>query len=111
MWLILPQGVNGRKLIGSLTWLFHVESTGTIGTPTAQLLHYPIPKKPIEGFSAHVRIVCSQLQMVGTEYAAQEITVTNYTGDARDYLKKLIGLMGATFTPSMSGKNTVLIAA
>ncbi|KAF8268967.1 hypothetical protein EI94DRAFT_1726344 [Lactarius quietus] len=87
------QGVNGRKLIGSLTWLFHVESTGTIGAPTAQLLHYPIPKKPIEGFSAH------------------EITVTNYTGDARDYLKKLIGLMGATFTPSMSGKNTVLIAA
>lgn len=87
------QGVSGRKLIGSLTWLFHVESTGIIGTPTAQLLHYPVPKKPIEGFSAH------------------EITVTNYTGDARDYLKKLIGLMGATFTPSMSGKNTVLIAA
>ncbi|KAH9051825.1 hypothetical protein EDB87DRAFT_672208 [Lactarius vividus] len=86
------QGVSERKLIGSLTWLFHVESTGTIGTPTAQLLHYPVPKKPIEGFSAH-------------------ITVTNYTGDARDYLKKLIGLMGATFTPSMSGKNTVLIAA
>jgi hypothetical protein len=51
------QGVSGRKLIGSLTWLFHVQSTGTIGTPTAQLLHYPIPKKPIEGFSAHVRIV------------------------------------------------------
>lgn len=87
------KGVNERKLIGSLTWLFHVQCTGTIGTPTAQLLHYPIPKKPIEGFSAH------------------EITVTNYTGDARDYLKKLIGLMGATFTPSMSGKNTVLIAA
>ena len=37
--------------------------------------------------------------------------MTNYTGDARDYLKKLIGLMGAIFTPSMSGKNTVLIAA
>jgi hypothetical protein len=47
----------------------------------------------------------------GAYYAVQEITVTNYTGDARDYLKKLIGLMGATFTPSMSGKNTVLIAA
>ncbi|KAI0271257.1 hypothetical protein BC834DRAFT_966777 [Gloeopeniophorella convolvens] len=87
------QGVNRRKLIGSLTWLFHVESTGNLSTPTAQLLHYPIPKKPIEGFSAH------------------EITVTNYTGEARDYLKKLISLMGATFTPSMSGKNTVLIAA
>ena len=35
----------------------------------------------------------------------------NYTGGARDYLKKLIGVMGATFTPSMSSTNTVLIAA
>lgn len=43
--------------------------------------------------------------------ALQEITVTNYTGEAREYLKKLIMAMGATFTPSMSGKNTVLIAA
>ncbi|KAI0292334.1 hypothetical protein B0F90DRAFT_1770582 [Multifurca ochricompacta] len=73
------QGVNGRKVIGSLTWLFHVESTGTIGTPTAQLLHYPIPKNRLKGF-----------------WPMCEITVTNYTGDARDYLKKLIGLMGAT---------------
>ena len=87
-----------------------MESTGTIGTPTAQLLHYPIPKKLIEGFSAHVRILLVKFKR-GTDYAVQEITVTNYTGDARDYLKKLIGLMGATFTPSMSGKNTVLIAA
>lgn len=61
---LIFQGVNGRKLIGSLTWLFHVESTGTIGTPTAQLLHYPIPKKPIEGFSAHVRAVGLSSQRV-----------------------------------------------
>ena len=40
---------------------------------------------------------------------SQEITVTNYTGEAREYLKKLITAMGATFTPSMTGKNTVLI--
>ena len=38
-------------------WLFHVESTGTIGAPTAQLLHYPVPKKSIEGFSAHMRVL------------------------------------------------------
>ena len=42
---------------------------------------------------------------------SQEITVTNYTGDARDYIKKLITLMDAKFTPSMSVKNTVLVAA
>jgi twin BRCT domain len=37
--------------------------------------------------------------------------VTNYTGEAREYLKKLITAMGAQFTPSMSGRNTVLVAA
>jgi hypothetical protein len=41
---------------------------------------------------------------------AQEITVTNYTGAARDYLKKLIQVMGAKFTPSMSQSNKVLVA-
>lgn len=46
-----------------------------------------------------------------TAYISQEITVTNYTGEAREYLKKLITTMGASFTPSMTGKNTVLIAA
>lgn len=37
--------------------------------------------------------------------------MTNYTGESREYLKKLITAMGAQFTPSMSGRNTVLIAA
>lgn len=40
----------------------------------------------------------------------QEITVTNYTGAARDYLKKLIQVMGGKFTPSMSQSNKVLVA-
>lgn len=39
------------------------------------------------------------------------ITVTNYSGKHRDYLKKLILTMGAEFTPSMSNKNTAVIAA
>jgi hypothetical protein len=41
----------------------------------------------------------------------KEITVTNYTGESREYLKKLIMAMGAQFTPSMSGRNTVQVAA
>jgi mediator of DNA damage checkpoint protein 1 len=41
----------------------------------------------------------------------KKITVTNYQGFARDYLKKLIELMGAQFTPTLSGHNTVVIAA
>ncbi|TFK17473.1 hypothetical protein FA15DRAFT_761050 [Coprinopsis marcescibilis] len=82
-----------HRTIGTLAWLYHVQSTGVVTRPLDQLLHYPIPKRRIEGFNAH------------------EITVTNYTGEAREYLKKLITTMGARFTPSMSGKNTVLIAA
>ncbi|THH15096.1 hypothetical protein EW146_g5335 [Bondarzewia mesenterica] len=87
------KAVRDNKIIGTLSWIFHVQTTGIITSPTAQLLHYPIPKKSIEEFASH------------------EITVTNYTGESREYLKKLITLMGATFTPSMSGRNTVLIAA
>jgi hypothetical protein len=57
------------------------------------LLHYPIHDKPIEGFHQEL------------------ITITNYTGEARDYLKRLITVMGAKFTPNMSQANTTLVAA
>ncbi|KAK0461234.1 uncharacterized protein EV420DRAFT_1531024 [Desarmillaria tabescens] len=81
------------KTIGTLAWLFNVQATGTLSRPVDQLLHYPIPRKPVEGFSSHI------------------ITITNYTGETRDYLKKLIDAMGASFTANMSGANTVVIAA
>ncbi|KAG6820065.1 hypothetical protein H0H93_005688 [Arthromyces matolae] len=87
------QAVRQNKTIGTLPWVFHIHSNGTFSSPMDQLLWYPIPKRHIEGFSGH------------------EITVTNYTGEAREYIKRLIITMGAIFTPSMSGKNTVLIAA
>ncbi|KAK7677912.1 hypothetical protein QCA50_019102 [Cerrena zonata] len=82
-----------KKMIGSLSWLRYVRLTGKISRPTDQLLHYPIPKRTVEGFSNH------------------SITITNYTGKDREYLKKLIATLGGDFTPSMSGKNTVVIAA
>ncbi|EGN97163.1 hypothetical protein SERLA73DRAFT_161344 [Serpula lacrymans var. lacrymans S7.3] len=87
------RAARAGKTIGTLSWLFHVESSGTMSRPTDQLLHYPIPKRLIEGFASH------------------EITITNYTGDSRDYLKRLISAMGAKFTPSMSTSNTIVIAA
>ncbi|KAJ7770143.1 hypothetical protein DFH07DRAFT_266653 [Mycena maculata] len=81
------------KVVGTLTWVFCVHTSGTMSSPMDQLLHYPARKVPIEDFSKH------------------QITVTNYTGDARDYIKRLIHTMGAKFTPNMSNSNTVLIAA
>ncbi|KAH7904938.1 hypothetical protein BJ138DRAFT_847927, partial [Hygrophoropsis aurantiaca] len=78
-------------LIGTITWLFSVESSGTLSAPTDNLLWYPVPQTGIRGFKD------------------MEITITNYTGVSRDYLKKLITVMGAKFTPSMSASNKVLI--
>ncbi|KAG1786369.1 uncharacterized protein HD556DRAFT_1248380 [Suillus plorans] len=79
-------------LIGNLTWMFHVDASGMLNDPHESLLWYPVPRGGIPGLNE-----C-------------EITVTNYTGAARDYLKKLIQVMGARFTPSMSQSNKVLVA-
>ncbi|KAJ7647272.1 hypothetical protein FB45DRAFT_892928 [Roridomyces roridus] len=81
------------KVVGTLAWIFYVHTTGIMTSPMDQLLHYPVRKKEIENFSKH------------------RITVTNYTGEAREYIKRLISLMGAQYTPTMSNVNTILIAA
>ncbi|KAI0665873.1 hypothetical protein C8Q78DRAFT_480053 [Trametes maxima] len=83
-----------RLTIGTLAWLWLVRASGTLTRPADQLLHYPIPDTPADGFTKQV------------------ITVTNYTGKDREYLKKLITLMGGEFTASMSAeRNTVVVAA
>ncbi|KAG2130893.1 hypothetical protein DEU56DRAFT_740363 [Suillus clintonianus] len=78
-------------LIGNLTWMFHVDASSTLNDPHDSLLWYPVPRGGIPGLN-------------------ECITVTNYSGAARDYLKKLIQIMGGRFTPSMSQSNKVLVA-
>lgn len=97
-------------MVGSLAWLFHVQSTGALVSPVDQLLHFPIPRHPVAGFDQHVWFLYLTRKTFTHRYG-QEVTVTNYTGQSRDYLKKLIDLMGGKFTASMSGKNTALVAA
>ncbi|KAJ6593982.1 hypothetical protein B0H19DRAFT_920627 [Mycena capillaripes] len=87
------KAIEEGKVVGTLNWVFYVHATGVLSSPMDQLLHYPVRKVPLENFSSH------------------QITVTNYTGEARDYLKRLIHTMGAKFTPNMTGSNSVLIAA
>ena len=106
------QALAEGKTIGTLAWLFYVERVGVVSRPRDQLLHYPIRNRPIEGFADHVSRVNHVSQMtLFTCGCGQEITVTNYQGDARQYLKKLIEAMGAKFTSTMSGRNTIVIAA
>ncbi|GBE87637.1 hypothetical protein SCP_1103140 [Sparassis crispa] len=87
------RALKAKKTIGSMTWLWHVRSTGAPSRPTDKLLHYPIPKGAPEGFAEH------------------SITITNYTGKDREYLKKLVSTMDGKFTASMSNTNTIVIAA
>ncbi|KAH9915024.1 uncharacterized protein BXZ73DRAFT_106335 [Epithele typhae] len=83
-----------EKTIGTLAWLWYVRASGKLSRPADQLLHYPIPDSPASGFEKEV------------------VTVTNYTGKDREYLKKLITLMGGEFTASMSAeKNSIVVAA
>ncbi|KAJ7198551.1 hypothetical protein GGX14DRAFT_665967 [Mycena pura] len=81
------------KTIGTLGWLLNVQLIGVFSSPMDQLLHFPYPAHKVQDFEKH------------------HISVTNYTGETRDYLKKLISLMGGNFTPSFSTSNTVLVAA
>ncbi len=87
------QAFRENKTIGSLAWLFHVQKPGTIVRPEDHLLHYPRHHRGILNFDKHV------------------MTISNYSDDARAYLKKLITLMGGTFTPEMNQQNTIVIAA
>ncbi|KAL5495911.1 ESC4 [Sanghuangporus weigelae] len=87
------KAVRANKTVGTLSWLFSVQKSSIVISPLDQLLHFPSPLPPLHGFENH------------------KITATNYEGDARRYLKKLIELMGGSFTPQMTAQNTVVVAA
>ncbi|CAE6385948.1 unnamed protein product, partial [Rhizoctonia solani] len=80
-------------IIGTPAWILYVTSTGLWSAPREHLLHYPYPEHPVPGF------------------ADQHITVTNYVGEAREYLKKLISSLGGKFTPSLTLKNVCVVAS
>ncbi|KAK3844359.1 MAG: BRCT domain-containing protein [Linnemannia gamsii] len=78
---------NDGKIVGSADWLYHILSTGEFTSPKAALLHYPIPHEHVPGMSSLV------------------ITVSNYTGQLREYLKRMILAMGGNYKATLSSKN------
>lgn len=46
-----------KKIVGTLSWLFHVHSTRTLCPPQGNLLHFPYNREPVQGFTQHVRTV------------------------------------------------------
>ncbi|KAG0275025.1 hypothetical protein BGZ95_009256 [Linnemannia exigua] len=78
---------NDGKIVGSADWLYHILSTGEFTSPKASLLHYPIPHEHVPGMSSLV------------------ITVSNYTGQLREYLKRMILAMGGNYKATLSSKS------
>ncbi|WFD02299.1 regulator of Ty1 Transposition [Malassezia obtusa] len=78
--------------VGTLPWLVQTLSKGRILSPRDRLLHFPYPQNAVPGFD---RLT---------------ITITNYSGAARSYLKELIAKMGGSFTPHMTPSHDVCVA-
>ncbi|KAF9321933.1 hypothetical protein BG003_009251 [Podila horticola] len=83
---LYTQAAQDGKTVASADWLLHVLQTGTLPSPKASLLHYPIPNDPIAGMTELV------------------MTISNYTGPIREYLKRMIVAVGAVYKPTMSSR-------
>ena len=81
------------KEVANLSWLCYVINCNKYTSPFGKLLHYPVPRKGLDGF------------------AGMRISISNYTGDSRVYLENLIRYSGAEFTKTMKQDNTHLITA
>ncbi|KZW04352.1 hypothetical protein EXIGLDRAFT_635858 [Exidia glandulosa HHB12029] len=85
--------LRDEKVIGTLAWVLQVQHQGKYSSPMDQLLHFPLPSRTIPGMDL------------------QKISITNYSGSAREYLRKLVGVMGGEFTSTLSHENTHVVAA
>ena len=100
----ISQAYEEGKDIANLDWLVYVlfasrsdyNDTNSVHLPSSmdRLLHYPWPKTPLPNFQKNI------------------ITVSGYTGPARDALKKMIELMGGKFEGNMTkGRTTHVVSA
>ena len=87
------QATQAGIVIGNLVWLSHLITHNTWTSPVRRLLHYPVPRKGVPGFSD------------------LRISLSNYTGEARVYLENLVKSTGAEYTKTMRQDNTHLITA
>ncbi|KAI9029296.1 BRCT domain-containing protein [Hyaloraphidium curvatum] len=83
------------KIVASGEWLKDIFIAERMLPSKGRLLHYPPPPS----------------QMVPDAAREMVISITNYSGRAREDLRRMIGAIGATYTPTMTPNNTHLICA
>lgn len=79
-------------IVGNPTWLLHIISHGKFSLPFENLLHYPLSKTGIP------------------EFHSLKFCTTNYTGDTRIYLQKLIIGLGAQYLGNLDKTVDFLIS-
>lgn len=84
---------NESTEVGNVEWLFWMLLNKKWISPLDKLLHYPFQKGSVKGME---NVIAS---------------ATNYAGDARMYLQRLIELMGGKFTKTLKAQNTHLLVA
>jgi hypothetical protein len=85
---------HSATTIGNLSWLYHVLSSQTLFSPLDRLLHYPLPT--MDGIA---------------EFRGKVITISNYAGPARDYVRSMIECLGAKFEGAMSKSTDFVVTA
>ncbi|GAA5854065.1 hypothetical protein JCM8547_008212 [Rhodosporidiobolus lusitaniae] len=80
--------------LGTLSYLYHCLSTSSLPSPLSRLLHYPLPS--LDGVP---------------EMRSKVITVSNYAGPARDYVRAMIEVLGAKFEGTMGRQTDYVVSA
>ncbi|ETS64932.1 hypothetical protein PaG_00366 [Moesziomyces aphidis] len=87
------EAIRQSKQVGNLTWLIWVVSNDRLSDPRQEPLHFPVPRTPI------------------AEFQGVAITISNYRGATRQYLTKMVKLMGATFSGTLTAQTSLCVAA
>ncbi|KAK4051346.1 regulator of Ty1 Transposition [Microbotryomycetes sp. JL201] len=88
------QAWDDNKTIANLAWLYHVLATKKLDAPTDRLMHYPLPTTA--GLPA---------------FTDKIITVSNYAGSARDYVRTMIESLGAKFDGTLTRTTSYVVTA
>lgn len=87
------EAIRQSKQVGNLAWLIWVVSNDTFSDPREEPLHFPVPQEGIP------------------EFKHTSITISNYRGASRQYLTKMIKLMGANFSGTLTARTSLCVAA
>ncbi|BGP25309.1 BRCT domain protein Brc1 [Rhodotorula toruloides] len=91
--------------IANLNYLYHCISTSTLPSPLSRLLHYPLPS--LSGIPEWSKSSDDHQSAGKTKEII--VTVSNYSGPARDYVRALIDCTGAKFEGSMTKSTDYVI--